>query len=87
MRRVRFFKTNSAKNQLIELIANRSSYDSLILRICREKHIQLVHYINDILSRFMQRKFKTMGVIVLSTVHDLQPHEAKKLGIRCCVNM
>lgn len=74
-----FFKhANSAKNKLIELITNRAPYDSLILRICRDKHIELVHYINGIPSKRMQRKFEAMGVTVLSTVHDLEPHEAKK---------
>ena len=74
-----FFKhANSAKNKLIELITNREPYDPLILKICREKHIELVHYINGIPSKRMQRKFDAMGVTVLSTVHDLEPHEAKK---------
>lgn len=74
-----FFKhANSVKNKLIELITNREPFDSLILKICREKHIELVHYINGIPSKRMQRKFDAMGVTVLSTVHDLQPHEAKK---------
>lgn len=74
-----FYKqANSAKNKLINLVTNHSSYDSIILRICREKHIELVHYINEIPSKRMQRKFDTIGVIVLSTVHDLQPHEAQK---------
>jgi len=75
-----FYKqANSAMNKLIDLVTNRSSYDSIILRICREKHIELVHYINEIPSKRMQRKFDSIGVIVLSTVHDLQPHEAKKV--------
>ena len=74
-----FFKhANSAKNKLIELITNRAPYDSLILKTCREKHIELVHYINGIPSKRMQRKFDAMGVTVLSTVRDLEPHEAKK---------
>ena len=74
-----FYKqANSAMNKLIDLVTNHSSYDSIILRICREKHIELVHYINEIPSKRMQRKFDNIGVIVLSSVHDLQPHEAKK---------
>lgn len=74
-----FYKqANSAKNKLIGLITNKSSYDSLLLRICRDKEIQLVHYINGIPSIRMQRKYENMEITVLSTVHDLEPHEAKK---------
>lgn len=74
-----FFKqANSARNKLIDLITNRAPYDSLILKTCKKKHIELVHYINGIPSKRMQRKFDAMGVIVLSTVHDLLPHEVKK---------
>lgn len=74
-----FYKqANSTKNKLIGLITNKSSYDSLLLRICRDKEIQLVHYINGIPSIRMQRKYENMEITVLSTVHDLEPHEAKK---------
>lgn len=74
-----FYKqANSAKNKLIGLLTNRSSYDSLLLKICTERQIKIVHYINGIPSKRMQSKFESMGVVVLSTVHDLEPHEAKK---------
>lgn len=74
-----FYKqANSAINKLIGLLTNRSSYDSLLLRICIERQIEIVHYINGIPSKRMQNKFERLGVIVLSTVHDLEPHEAKK---------
>ena len=74
-----FYKqANSVKNKLMDLITNRSSYDSLLLKICRERQIQLVHYINGIPSIRMQRKYEGVGITLLSTVHDLQPHEAKK---------
>ena len=71
-------QANSIKNKLIGLITNRSSYDPLLLKICKDKHIELVHYINGIPSIRMQHKYENMGITVLSTVHDLQPHEAKK---------
>lgn len=74
-----FYKqANSAKNKLKGLIRNKSSYDSLLLKICRDKEIQLVHYINGIPSIRMQHKYEDVGITVLSTVHDLEPHEAKK---------
>lgn len=74
-----FYKqANSAKNKLKGLITNKSSYDSLLLKICRDNEIQLVHYINGIPSIRMQHKYEDVGITVLSTVHDLEPHEAKK---------
>lgn len=71
-------EANSAFNKLKTLILNKSSYDRLILQLCREKSIELVHYINGIPSIQMQSKMEQSGIAVLSTVHDLEPHEAKK---------
>lgn len=74
-----FYKrANSAWNKLVDLITDRSGYDSLVLRMCEEHNIQLVHYINGIPTLRMQKKFEARGITVLSTVHDLYPHEAKK---------
>ena len=73
-----YMQANSSWNKLVGLITNRSPYDRLILKICREKHIELVHYINGIPTIRMQHRLEAMGITVLSTVHDLEPHEAKK---------
>lgn len=74
-----FYKdANSAYNKLRNLLLNKERYEEIIFKICRDKHIELVHYINGIPSIAVQRKMRKMGVIVLSTVHDLVPHEAAK---------
>ncbi len=73
-----YVQANTSWNKLVDLVTNRSPYDSLILKICREKRIELVHYINGIPTIRMQRRLEAMGITVLSTVHDLEPHEAKK---------
>lgn len=74
-----FFKqANSAINKLKNLLFNSLGYERLILNLCRERNIELVHYINDIPPIKMQRRLEGKGISVLSTVHDLQPHEAKK---------
>lgn len=74
-----FYKqANSAFNKLKNLLFNSSGYDWLILGLCRERKIELVHYINDIPPIKIQRRLESQGITVLSTVHDLQPHEAKK---------
>jgi len=75
-----FYKeANSAVNKLKELIFNKPSYEWLIFDICEEYQIKLVHYINEIPSVKTQEKFENKGIQVLSTVHDLYPHEAKKV--------
>lgn len=75
-----FFKqANSAINKLKELLLNSEGYDSLILDVCREFQIQMVHYINGLPSIKMQRCLEQNGINILSTVHDLSPHEAKKV--------
>lgn len=70
---------NSTKNKLFDLVTNRTPYDDIILKICRVRHIELVHYINGIPSKKMQHQFENLGITVLSTVHDLEAHEANKV--------
>lgn len=75
-----FYKeANSAINKLKELAFNKPNYEWLIFKICKEYQIKLVHYINEIPSGKTQEKYENKGILVLSTVHDLSPHEAKKV--------
>lgn len=71
-------QANSPLVKILDLLTNKSSYDSGILHYCQEKKIGVVHYINGAPNRNMQRKFKKMGIILLSTVHDLEAHEMHK---------
>lgn len=74
-----FYKeANSSFNKLKDLVLNKHTYDDDIFELCCKNKIQLVHYINGIPSIRMQEKMEKNGIIVLSTVHDLYPHEAKK---------
>lgn len=74
-----FFRSAiSKKNKIINIITNKFAYDNKLISICKEKNINFVHYINGIPSLRMQRKYEDLGINVLSTVHDLYPHEAKK---------
>lgn len=74
-----FYKeANSALVKILNLLTDKSSYDSKILRFCLEKKIEIVHFINGAPNRNMQCKFKQMGIILLSTVHDLETHEMDK---------
>ena len=74
-----FFKqANSSYNKLKSLLFNTNGYEWLILQLCSKHKIELVHYINGIPPVKMQEQLEAQGITVLSTVHDLQPHEAKK---------
>lgn len=72
-------EANSAVNKLKELVFNKPSYEWVIFEICKEYKIEQVHYINEIPAIKTQQKFESKGIQVLSTVHDLYPHEAKKI--------
>lgn len=69
---------NSNWNKLKDLVTAKLPTEKQILRICREKEIKLVHFINGPVSEGLAVKFNKMGIEVLGTVHDLHPHEAKK---------
>lgn len=77
-RSVFFRHSNSVMNKLKWLVTNRLPYDKDVLRLCKEKKITLVHYINGFPSKRMTRKFRNLGIEVLGTVHDLNHHEMKK---------
>ena len=70
--------SNSKWNKLYNLFFNRFPYDGKIIELCKEKHINLVHYIDHCPSVRMQKKIEKMGISILTTVHDLHPHDAKK---------
>lgn len=71
-------QANSPYHKLRNLIFNSWGYEGVIYDVCRGYGIELVHFINGIPSIPLQRKMENMGITVLSTVHDLEPHEAKK---------
>lgn len=71
-------EANSPLVKILNLLTNKSSYDSKILHFCLEKKIEIIHFFNGAPTKSMQCKFKQMGIILLSTVHDLETHEMDK---------
>ena len=71
-------EANSPYHKLRNLIFNSLGYEDIIYDVCREFEIELVHFINEIPTIKVQKKMEKKGIVVLSTVHDLEPHEAKK---------
>lgn len=75
-----FYKrTNSKWNKIKDLCSNKYAYHNDILRLCSKWDVALVHFINNPGSKALVRDLKRQGVECVSTVHDLHPHEIKKI--------
>lgn len=75
-----FYKRiNSKWNKVKDLCSNKYAYHNDIIRFCSKWDVALVHFINNPGSIALVRDLKRLGVECVSTVHDLHPHEAKKM--------
>ena len=70
--------SNTHWNTLIDLIRNKCRLQKYVLKICKKEKIGVVHFINNPVEIETSRKLKAAGIRVISTIHDLQAHEAKK---------
>lgn len=74
-----FFKyPNSKWNKVKSLLPLKNVAHNHIIEYCKKKNIQLVHFINNPGPKGIVRDLKKNGIAVVSTVHDLHPHESKK---------
>lgn len=76
----RFFKkADSHWNKLMDLLTPHPSHVTLLrlLNYCKQKDIHIVHWMNGPGNKYVNRFLRENGISVLSTVHDLHPHEAK----------
>lgn len=75
-----FKRADSHWNKLVDLLTPHPSRKSLqqLLNYCKQKDIHIVHWINGPGNKFTNRFLRENGIKVLSTIHDLHPHEAKK---------
>lgn len=71
-------KNNTRWNRFVSLLISESEFYFLIEKICKELQIGLVHFICDPAPIRVAKKLEGRGIKVLGTVHDLNPHEAKK---------
>ncbi len=69
---------NTRWNTLIDLVFNKERLRRNIVHICKEKDISLVHFINKPVDLKTYKLLQRAGISVVSTIHDLQAHEAKK---------
>lgn len=70
---------NSKWNKVKDLIRSKYPFHNEIIELCEQKNISLVHFINNPGSKLLVKALLTRGIISVSTVHDLHPHEAKKV--------
>jgi glycosyltransferase involved in cell wall biosynthesis len=72
-------KKNSSWNKLKDLFCQDKAFERMLLGICKSEDVKLVHFINGPVSEELSKKLETLGIATLGTVHDLHPHEAKKV--------
>ncbi len=65
-------------NKIKYLLFKKLPFHDRILDFCREKNIQVVHFINGPGNALLVKDLKIMGVVPIGTVHDLHPHESDK---------
>ena len=69
---------NTHWNTLVDLICNKNRLSRYIIDICKKNQIGLVHFINGPVDIKTSKLLQKRGIKVVSTIHDLQAHEAKK---------
>lgn len=74
-----FFFPNTKLNKIKILLSIKPSYFKEILKLCASKKIEVVHFINEPTPHWFERKMQKKGIKCVGTVHDLHPHESKKV--------
>lgn len=75
-----FYKRyNTHINTLYDLFLPDLIFINKLLKVCKDNDIIQIHYLNELPSSFVIRYFSSKGIKILGTVHDLCPHEAKKV--------
>ena len=69
---------NTHWNAFGDIFRTRNRLFKQIIDICLERDIKLVHFINAPADTTTIKTLKKKGILVVSTIHDFQSHEAKK---------
>lgn len=69
---------NSKTNKIYDLLPIRPRYFNKVVRLCKSLNIELVHFINNPGDKSLISVLEKNGIVCISTVHDLIPHEVKK---------
>lgn len=69
---------NTRTNKLKDLLPIKKAIYEPVVEQCKNCNIEVVHFINNPGPIKLVRHLERMGIRVVSTVHDLHPHESKK---------
>lgn len=73
-----FSAPNSKWNKIRKVLPIKKSYHDEVVGICKDKDIQVVHFINGVGDKCLVKSLSLMNIACVSTVHDLHPHECRK---------
>ena len=72
-----YSKKSSRIHQVVtKIFDERRGLYQAILEECKRLDIDIVHFINGCRNEYIYRKLKQNGIKILTTVHDLHPHES-----------
>lgn len=72
-------QANTHWNTLKKMFFPDRKFDKIVLNLCKNNSITVVHYINGPIHTSMIRNLHKMGIRTIGTIHDLHPHEANKV--------
>lgn len=70
--------SNTLKYKLYTNVTWKYGFDNQVLKLCEEWKIEQVYFINGCCDPSLVHRMKKKGIVTISAVHDLHPHEAKK---------
>ena len=73
-----FLFPNTLFHKIRDLIPIKKEYHQPVMECCKRKSIEVVHFINSPGDKLLIKDLKKNKIEVVSTVHDLHPHETNK---------
>ncbi len=73
-----FSLPNTLFHKIRDLVPIKKEYHKSVMECCKRKKIEVVHFINNPGDKLLIKDLNKKKIIVVSTVHDLHPHEACK---------
>lgn len=77
-RKCYFYRQKNNKwNKLISIWFGDIRFENLVIKICKDERIDVIHYINEPVSYRLAPRLLSMNIKILGTIHDLHPHEMR----------
>ena len=74
-----FSLPNTLFHKIRDLVPIRKEYHRSVMECCKREQIEVVHFITNPGDKLLIKDLNKKKIIVVSTVHDLHPHEACKM--------